>query len=610
MKSLNPTNLNCIDCSNVSNSIPDCPKATQYSFNGKGAGRYLLILVLSIFLSGFYFQSNAQSSTCVPGMVMNSNSSLWSEECYLNSSCQEQGNPCSSNDVRLLGVYIADMNGNPVPACDIGETQTVLLWGRFNNNTGTNRYAIRTRTEVWINGVFNVELNACSFDVLPSGATNAALLGSFTYTCGDQIQLLNTWVAWETSAGNCATVFDCGDYSPSKCSKELGFIDFLTVNFDYSCGNSTSTTTEVCFTDLTLGGTPPYSYAWTFGDGGTSTMANPCHTYNATTGTFTATLYVTDADGITAGAFENLDLANLICCNLTFTCPPMVNPVLSCPSQVPAANPNLVVVTDSCGPVTITVSNVTTGSGCGTDTMRVRRRYLINDGTSLDSCIQIFRVIDKVPPSISCPAAVTVQCSALVPPRTPGSITATDNCAGALGPTVTFVSDVTTNMTCTNRLTLTRTYRATDACGNSATCAQTITVFDNTVPTIACPAGVTVQCASLVPPANPGGITATGDNCGGTVTVSVLPDITTNQTCINRLTLTRVYRATDLCGNSATCAQTITVFDNTLPTIACPAGVTVQCASLVPPANPGGITATGDNCGGKVTVSVLPDITT
>ncbi len=50
----------------------------------------------------------------------------------------------------------------------------------------------------------------------------------------------------------------------------------------------------VTFTSTVTGGTTPYVYAWTFGDGGTSAVANPTHAY-ATAGTFTVTLTVTDS---------------------------------------------------------------------------------------------------------------------------------------------------------------------------------------------------------------------------------------------------------------------------------------------------------------------------
>ena len=170
---------------------------------------YRAILMCAVCLTSS-LSLPGQSSTCVPDAVNNGNDDPWSEECYLNDDCQEQGNPCTANDVTLLGVFIADAMGNPVPACNIGDMETVLLWGTFNNNTGTNRYSVRARTEVWINGVFEVELNACSFDVLASGASDVALLGSFMYTCGDEIQLLNTWVGWETSASQCTNPMGAG----------------------------------------------------------------------------------------------------------------------------------------------------------------------------------------------------------------------------------------------------------------------------------------------------------------------------------------------------------------------------------------------------------------
>jgi parallel beta-helix repeat protein len=53
---------------------------------------------------------------------------------------------------------------------------------------------------------------------------------------------------------------------------------------------------SVSFTGEAWGGTSPYSYRWTFGDGGSSTAKNPSHTYSQT-GTYTATLTVTDDEG-------------------------------------------------------------------------------------------------------------------------------------------------------------------------------------------------------------------------------------------------------------------------------------------------------------------------
>jgi|GEM_PF-6915979 len=50
----------------------------------------------------------------------------------------------------------------------------------------------------------------------------------------------------------------------------------------------------VNFTSNPVGGTAPYTFAWAFGDGGTSTDQNPSHTYT-TQGTYTVTLMVTDS---------------------------------------------------------------------------------------------------------------------------------------------------------------------------------------------------------------------------------------------------------------------------------------------------------------------------
>jgi len=52
----------------------------------------------------------------------------------------------------------------------------------------------------------------------------------------------------------------------------------------------------VYFTRHVSGGTAPFTYFWNFGDGSTSTVNNPSHTY-IKTGTYTARLTVTDSTG-------------------------------------------------------------------------------------------------------------------------------------------------------------------------------------------------------------------------------------------------------------------------------------------------------------------------
>ena len=93
----------------------------------------MIALVTTLFSA---VELNAQSTTCIPGSVGNSNDSTWSEECYFNSSCSEQGNPCTANDVNLLGTYLADEFGDPLPIFTPGDIVDVYLWGSFENGTG------------------------------------------------------------------------------------------------------------------------------------------------------------------------------------------------------------------------------------------------------------------------------------------------------------------------------------------------------------------------------------------------------------------------------------------------------------------------------------------
>ncbi|WP_310381827.1 HYR domain-containing protein [Flavobacterium sp.] len=125
---------------------------------------------------------------------------------------------------------------------------------------------------------------------------------------------------------------------------------------------------------------------------------------------------------------------------------------------------------------------------------------------------------------------------------------------------------LTPSSSCLSNKVITRTWTVTDACGNNSSATQTIKVQDTTDPTITgTPAAVTYDCAADVPVASIASVSAT-DNCLGTVTVSVADAITAGA-CANKYSILRTWTATDLCGNSTTSTQNITVEATTEPNI-------------------------------------------
>ena len=130
---------------------------------------------------------------------------------------------------------------------------------------------------------------------------------------------------------------------------------------------------------------------------------------------------------------------------------------------------------------------------------------------------------------------------------------------------VAWLGDVMSASNCVNQFTLSRLYRATDACGNASFCTQLIVVNDTNAPSITCPADVTVTCAANVPAANTNLVTTSLTTAEARVLVTWLGDSISASNCLNQFTITRTYRAVDACGNAATCQQLIRVNDTNAP---------------------------------------------
>jgi len=225
-----------------------------------------------------------------------------------------------------------------------------------------------------------------------------------------------------------------------------------------------------------------------------------------------------------------------------------------------------------------------------------------------NSCTATVTVVDDSAPDItSIPPDASYQCAGQVPPAAPSQATATDNCGT---PTIT-VSDSSNGGAGppASPLVITRTYTATDAAGNHVSLLQSITVIDNTPPTVSCPGtpttlSVTSNCQAAIPDVT--SLVGASDNCTQTASLGKTQNPTVGtMRGVGMQTVT--VTVTDAAGNSSQCTVTLNLVDDTPPSLNCSANIVVdnsnvpgQCSSAVNY----NVTAT-DNCPGAV-VSCSP----
>jgi len=245
-----------------------------------------------------------------------------------------------------------------------------------------------------------------------------------------------------------------------------------------------------------------------------------------------------------------------------------------------------------------------------------------SNSSGTESCTQTVTVYDVTPPTIGAgndTVAVGANCQAAVPDY---SGTVSDNCACSS-------SDTSSDCAQHGRVSVTQDPAPgtmvglgqypvhitandgsvspgpdgilgtpDDVQGNVTEKTITLTVVDNTPPTITPPANVTAYtgpgattCDTVVDP----GTATASDNCS----VSVSRSPSGNTFPVGTTTIT--WTATDGSGNSTTATQTVTVIDNTPPVISCPASITLE------PTCPSGAIANypvpvgTDNCAGATT---------
>lgn len=166
-------------------------------------------------------------------------------------------------------------------------------------------------------------------------------------------------------------------------------------------------------------------------------------------------------------------------------------------------------------------------------------------------------VVDNKAPSLTAPANVTVQCGNAI---NWGNAVATDNCGT---PTVTF-TDITVSSDCINGGLVTRTWKATDACGNITIKTQTA-YLEPTKMVISMNKPVSdkiLSCSEPIVFDTP----EMSTSCPDGVLKSTFFDKKVAGNCPMDYEVERTWVYSDNCGGSYTVKQVISISDEEAPT--------------------------------------------
>ncbi|MBK8699752.1 MAG: hypothetical protein IPN29_09445 [Saprospiraceae bacterium] len=287
-----------------------------------------------------------------------------------------------------------------------------------------------------------------------------------------------------------------------------------------------------------------------------------------------------------------------VSCEFTVTVIDTIDPVIVCPAivevacieDVPTPHTNFVpfiseggILDDNC---TVNLSTLVWISDTGLPVTEcvnrdtITRVYSVSDiyGNS-NTCEQTIIVYDDIDPTfVSFAPDTLINCDADSTVAALGTPVAEDNCVSGLESlTHSNVSTQGIDPTLCSYYSyvVTRTWVATDVCGNSVAVNQIITVQDTTDPTALC-LDISVN---LDPTGNVSIVAAdvnnnSTDNCmaPSLLNLTATPlDFTCDEVGPNNVVLT----VTDACGNASTCVAVVTVVDTVPPVAICETAIYV-----------------------------------
>ncbi|HRO41611.1 MAG TPA: PKD domain-containing protein [Flavipsychrobacter sp.] len=256
-----------------------------------------------------------------------------------------------------VGSIVAGFNTTPTPGCVNAPIQfnntsnggTSYYWNFGDGNTSTAASPTHTYTTA---GVYTVKLaiydGPCGDSMTQQITVNPAPNVNFSFSPNQPcpaptlIQFNNFTSGASSFAWNFGDGGTSSQTSPSHTyTSNNFFLVSLTATNNFGCSSTAYDTVKVYSLDVyitpatPLGCVPlsvnfghiiywvqpitgtwmiyPYSvtnYSWLFGDGGSSTVSNPSHTYTNPNNNFTASLTITTSNGCTAAGIRNVGVGS------------------------------------------------------------------------------------------------------------------------------------------------------------------------------------------------------------------------------------------------------------------------------------------------------------
>ncbi len=176
-----------------------------------------------------------------------------------------------------------------------------------------------------------------NFTDASSGGNTSFTTWSWDFGDGTTSDLQNPSHVYTSSGAFTVSLTVSNSYGCSKTKIKTNYIQVIGPDVDFEANNTFACEPglTVAFSDLTTAYSPVTGWNWNFGDGQTSTLRNPSHTYT-TNGSFNVSLTVSDLDGCskteTKTAYINISTLNItsvsktnVSCNGTATGSATVN---------------------------------------------------------------------------------------------------------------------------------------------------------------------------------------------------------------------------------------------------------------------------------------------